>query len=184
MRSRSHRRGGTSSTVVFVLATLMLLTACGAVVERATEEALERAAVPDESGDVTVDIENGGGTESVTVEGGDSRLSVGSGVDLPEGLTIPLPDGGNVTSSGSDGSYVFAAALYPLEEFDQIVGFYADWTAGDGREWNHSESAFSSDEGTVRGAQWISGPSSIAIATCIVDGDGYDTVCVTVNEQR
>jgi hypothetical protein len=103
--------------------------------------------------------------------------------DLPDGLTIPVPEGGDVNTSGSQGSYVFVAIQYPSQRFDEIVGFYEDWTSKDGESWQRAESTFSSDEGTYRHVQWLSGPSSIAVDDCITVNDNEPVaVCVTVNQ--
>jgi hypothetical protein len=38
---------------------------------------------------------------------------------------------------------------------------------------------------TQRSVQWVSGPTFVGVADCFTiqgDGDGFDAVCVTVNE--
>jgi hypothetical protein len=63
------------------------------------------------------------------------------------------------------------------------MGFYEDWTSGDGEDWQRAESTFSSEDVTYRHVQWLSGPSSIAVDDCItLDDNEPIAVCVTVNQ--
>ena len=179
---RVHRpvRAGAWAYLTVVLAA-SLVTACGATAERAIEGAAERAAESGGGGDVEIDLSEDGA--SMRAEGEDFEVEMGSGADLPDGLTIPVPEGGDVNTSGSQGSYVFVAIQYPSQRFDEIVGFYEDWTSKDGESWQRAESTFSSDEGTNRHVQWLSGASSIAVDDCItLDDDEPIAVCVTVNQ--
>jgi len=164
----------------------LVATACASATEKIAENAIEKAIESEGGGDVNVELGDDGQV-SISVEGEDgSSFEVGKDIDLPEGLTIPIPDGGNATQTGTDGSYVFAALTYPTERYDEIVAFYNDWTDGTGEEWNRSESTLDMGEGLVqRSAQWVSGPTLIGVSDCFdiqSDGDGFDAICLTVNE--
>lgn len=177
-----HRRVRSRSWAwLALLLVASLVTACASVAERAIEEAAEKAAESGGGGDVEIDLSEDGA--SVRAEGEDFSVEMGSGAGLPDGLAIPVPDGGAVTTSGNQGSYLFVAIQYPLSRFDEIVDFYGDWTSGDAEDWQRAESTFSSEDVTYRHVQWLSGPSTIAVDDCItLDDDTPMAVCVTVNQ--
>ena len=190
MRSSTGGNGGGQSKptnrwhhLVVVLGVALMVSACGQVVERVAEESLERAAESSGGGDIDIDVTEEGASVQADVEGEDFSVEVGSDVELPDGLVIPLADGGKVTLSGSQGGYIFVTAVYPLEAFDRLVDFYEDWTGGDAADWQHSESNFTSEEGTYRSVQWLAGASNISIGDCLtLATDEPDAVCVTINQ--
>jgi len=151
--------------------------ACGGAVQ---EELIERAAEAGGAGDVEIDITDG--TVSISVETEERSFAVGSGLDVPDGLTFPLPNGGEVTTAGTDASYVFAAVQYPTDRYGEIVAFYKDWTSADDREWNFSESSTEMSGETLRGAQWISSASAIMVNDCATSSGQFDAVCVGLNQ--
>ena len=166
-----------SSTMILLV---LVTAACGSVAENANEELIERAAEAAGAGDVEIDIDDD--TVSISVQSEDGSFAIGSGVDVPDGLTFPLPDGGDVTTAGTDASYVFVAVQYPKDRFDEIVSFYKAWTSADDREWNVIESTTQLSGDTIRSAQWQSGPSLILVNDCVTTSGEFDTVCVTLNE--
>jgi len=155
----------------------LVLGACGVSVE---EELIERAAESGGAGDVEIDISDD--SVSLSVESDDGSFAIGSGLDLPDGLTFPLPDGGEVTQAGTDASYVFAAIQYPKDRYDEIVTFYKDWTSADDGDWNLLESTTEMSGDTIRGAQWISGASAITVNDCITSSGEFDGACVVLNQ--
>lgn len=91
----------------------LVASACSSAAEKISEAAIENALESDGGGNVDVELGDDGQV-SISVEGEDgASFEVGQDIDLPEGLTIPIPDGGSAVQSGSDGSYVFVALTYP-----------------------------------------------------------------------
>lgn len=149
MRQLSRQRG-----FCRLCALLLLLAACSA---SGPDEAATQAQT--------------GTDESTTAAAGDSATGI------PDGMTIPIPDGGDLTASGSDGSYLYVAALYPEDRFDAMVSFYEDWVATDSRTWNSSTGDTS--------ALWQAGSSTVSVQICATGGEGNSSAtCVTVNESR
>ncbi len=103
-------------------------------------------------------------------------------VELPEGLTIPFPDGGNVTMAGGDASAAFAAVQYSIDRSDEVISFYEEWTASDAREWRMSESTEAGD--AIRSVVWLADKSGIAVSGCGSNPDAFDFVCVTVDHRE
>ncbi len=103
-------------------------------------------------------------------------------VELPEGLTIPFPDGGNVTMAGGDASAAFAAVQYSIDRSDEVISFYEEWTASDAREWRMSESTEAG--GASRSVVWLADKSGIAVSGCGSNPDAFDFVCVTVDHRE
>jgi hypothetical protein len=161
---------------LLILAALVV-AACGGAVQG---ELIERAAEAGGAGDVEIDITDD--TVSIRVETEEGSFAIGSGLDVPDGLTFPLPNGGEVTQAGTDASYVFAAVQYPKDRYDEIVALYKDWTSADDREWNLIESSTEMSGETIRGAQWISGASAITVNDCVTLSGQFDSVCVVLNQ--
>lgn len=106
----------------------MVIAACGSASETVAEQIIE-------SGDGVTDVNIDG--DQVTVEFDDEEgggsIVIGGG-EVPDGLAIEVPGGGEVTTSfEQDSSYVVSLA-YPLDEFDNLVEFYTDWVAETGAE--------------------------------------------------
>ena len=136
MRPGSRRRGGVMQRRIVVAAAVIgcavVATSCGAAAEKLSEEAAERAIESAGGGDVELDVSGDGDEFTVNVESEDGTFAVGSDVEIPSELQIPVPDGGNATTAGSQESAVFVSITYPIERYDEIVAFYDDWTSGTG----------------------------------------------------
>jgi hypothetical protein len=164
-------------TVIFVLA--LLAAACGG--EQISEQLAEQAI----GGNADVNISGDGDDFSISVESDEGSFELGSGASLPDGLNVPVPDGGDVTASFSDDSSAGASIMYAGDRYDEIVGFYESWTAGTGDEWQTSTSTFELDGETQRNSQWntIGNQYFILVGDCIDIGTGeFTAVCVTINE--
>lgn len=162
------------SIVVLAIA----VAGCSGAVEELSERAAESA-----GGDAEVDFSDG--SVAVSFEDGDLSFEAGSGVEVPDGLTFPFPDGGNVTTAASDGSYVSIAVQYPIDRYDEIVAYYESWIDGTGGDWSESRSTTDMGDVDVRNATWISGASAIIVNDCIsIDTGEFDLVCVTLNESE
>ncbi len=162
---------------LLLIVVALVAAACSGVGQ---EELIERAAEAGGAGDVDIDITDG--TVSISVETEEGSFEVGSGLDVPDGLTFPLPNGGQVTQAGTDASYVFAAVQYPKDRYDEIVASYKDWTSADDREWNLIESTTEMSGETIRSAQWVSGASAINVNDCVTSSGEFDSVCVVLNQ--
>jgi len=151
---------------VFVALMVLVVAACS------SQDTAETANDSGDGGDVTVSTDGGGG----------------SSVDLPDGLEIPVPDGGEVTTVLDDSSYLAVALNYPLDRYDDIVAFYDDYTEGTGEEWNRSESTNDMGDGLIqRSAQWVLGPDLISASDCLTAEGGsssFGAVCVRVNQSK
>ena len=164
-------------TVFFVLA--LLAAACGG--EQISEQIAEEAI----GGNANVEISEDDGEISINIESDEGSVSIGSGASLPDALTVPVPDGGEVTSSFSDSSSVGTSLMYGEDRYDEIVAFYESWTAGNGEDWQTSTSTFEMDGDTQRSSQWntSNGQYFILVSDCIDIATGeFTAACVTVNE--
>jgi hypothetical protein len=172
-----------------LIATVLAIVAaaCGSVAENVSERIVEQAIESQGDGDVNVEF-NDDGSVDLSVEGEDGNsISIGSNVPIPDELTIPVPDGGSATASGTDGSYVFVALTYPQDRYDELVAFYDAWTEGTGGEWARSQSTLDMGGDTMRTAQWSEGPTAITVTDCFSvsgEGDSLNAACVTVNESQ
>lgn len=148
-------------TVVFVLA--LLAAACSG--EQISEQIAEEAI----GGNADVNISGDGDEFSVSVESDEGSINIGAGSEIPEGLTVPVPDGGEVTSSFSDDNSAGAGVMYAQDRYEEIVAFYESWTAGTGDEWQTSTSTFELDGETQRSAQWnnVGNEVFILVSDCI-----------------
>jgi hypothetical protein len=169
----------------------IVATSCGAAAEKLSEEAVERAIESGGGGDVELDVSGDGDEFTVNVESEDGTFSVGSDVEIPGDLQIPVPEGGTATSSGTQEGAVFASITYPIDRYDELVAFYDNWTSGTGDEWDSSTASFEIDGQTQRSASWAeTGVGSyIAVNDCFDvfgdgDGDTLNAACVTVNQVK
>ncbi len=164
----------------FIATVIMASVSVGGCGGAGEEELTERPPEAGAADDGAVEIGDDGAP--VRVETDEGTVATGSGMDLPADLTFPLADGGEVTTAGTDGSYVFAAVQYPTDRYDEIVDLYKDWTSENDRDWELIESTTEMSGETVRSAQWVSGSSAINVNDCISSSDEFDAVCVTLNQ--
>ncbi len=165
---------------LLLIVVALVIGACGGAADLANEELIEQIVEAGGDGDVEIDI--GDDSVSVEVESDDGSFAIGSDVATPDDLTFPLPDGGQITTAGSQGGYVFVAAYYPQERYEEIVSFYKDWASGDSRDWGYSEGTTAMDDLTLRNASWREGASNISVNDCVSPSGEFDSVCVTLNE--
>ena len=111
------------------------------------------------------------------------------GTELPEGLEIPVPDGGDVMTSVEMEDGVSVALSYDLNRFDELTGFYDDWTGSSGDEWASNSMSVDSGEGTQRMEMWTdSGTGTMIMVADCADGSGdassdeSNAVCVSINQ--
>lgn len=175
--------------LVVVAVFALLVAACSSASDKAAEELAERLIEAGADGDVDIDVSGDGEDATINVETEEGSLSIGTGSDLPDALTIPVPDGGNVTVSGTQGTAVFASLTYEQGRFDEITEFYEQWTAGSGDEWAVQTMTVDAGEETQRTTLWIDteNGSSITVSDCFdIDDDGssgrFNAACVTINQ--
>lgn len=148
--------------------------ACQTASEQITEQVLEQP-----EGVENVDIDPGSGVISVEMDGG----SFGIGVqEIPSGFPVPFPDGYEVvsvfTSSDVEGA---GSVMYAGDRWDEIVGFYDDWTGPQQGEWQTSTFSTDLGDGTAqRRASWGDASKQVGAAACHgIDSGGLGAVCVT-----
>ena len=172
--------------LVLLCALIVVAASCGAASDKISERIAEEAIEASGGGELDVDISGDGDDMTINVETEEGSFSTGSNVELPGELNVPVPDGGNVTASGTQGSSAYASITYPRDRYDEIASFYDDWTSGTGDEWETYTSTFDMDGETQRSAQWsTTGGSYVAVTDCFDvygDGDSLDSVCVTLNQ--
>jgi hypothetical protein len=146
--------------------------------------------VESEDGDFSIDVSGDGDDATIEMETEDGSIVVGSGAEVPDGLEIPVPDGGDVMSSITAEDMVLVSLTYDLGRFDEIVEFYEGWTAGSGDEWESQSLSFDSGEGTQRNMMWIGTDNgdAISVGDCIdVDVDEstseVNAACVTITQE-
>jgi hypothetical protein len=119
----------------------------------------------------------------MVIEGGDGEtITFGTG-EIPEDMTTPIADGGDVTSTFTADGQMTVMVQYPQSMFDQLVATYDGHFTGDGV--NRYESSSNTDDGNVRTVTWVSddGNASVTVSDCYsIDSDGLDAVCVAVFE--
>ena len=190
----AERRDGTmrstAKTVAVVIAVLALVTAaCGSasdkVAENLAEELIEASG--DVDGDVEIDISEDGDDATISIESGDESISIGLGTEMPDGLEIPVPDGGDVMTSIVADETISVSLIYDQGRFDEIVAFYEDWTSSSGDEWETQTMSFDGGEGTQRSTMFgsESGDGFIMVGDCASpdsQDNEFDAVCVTMNQ--
>jgi len=165
--------------IAIVIAASVVAGGCGGAGD---EELTER--LVDAGGADDLEVEIGDDGDSISVETDEGSVAIGSETDVPDGLTFPIPDGGDLTTSGTDGSYIFAAVQYPTDRYDEIVDSYKVWASADDRDWELLESTTEMSGDTIRSAQWVSVSSSIVVNDCISSSGELDSVCVTLNQSE
>lgn len=127
--------------------------------------------------DISISSSGDGDDAEITIEGDDGEVMTFGGGELPDGLTLPVPDGGTVQTAITSGTEVLASIQYVNGDFDELVGFY-DAALSD--EYERSETSFTTEDGTFRNVFWNSdnGARSVAVGDCI----GQEGICVNLIE--
>lgn len=192
--------------VMVISAFMLLLAACGG---QSAEEALLEEILENSEGIGDIDIDTGGGGDGdfsiniqgedgedisfsgsgddedfqFTVEGEDGETMSFGGGEIPEELSVPVPDGGEVTMSLTSDQDISVALQYPQNEFDRIVSFYDETFDSDSDSVDRYESSYSTEDGTVRSVNWNeSGYGwTVTVSDCFSGASGeMDAICVTV----
>ncbi len=179
----------TNTLIAGVLALALVAASCGAASDKISEKIAEKAIEAAGGGELDVDISGDGDDFTVSIESEDGSFSSESNVDLPDELAMPFPDDGNVQMSGVQNDDAFASIIYPGGRYDEIIGFYEDWTAGTGDEWDLTTSSIDmGDDGTLRSSIWgmDGGSTHVMVSNChdagLDDSGSLNAVCVTLGQ--
>lgn len=145
--------------------------------------------VESEEGDISIDVSGEDEEVTIQMDSEEGSVSIGVGTELPDELEIPIPDGGEVMASFVADDAVTVALSYDLNRFDELTGFYEDWTGASGDEWASNSMSVDTDDGTQRSEMWIDTGTGamITVADCDDEtGDGssseFNAACVTINQ--
>ncbi len=163
-----------------LLMVVALVAACGNVAgnvaENAAERAIERGLEAEGGGNVDVDMDDDGGTINIQTDDGNTNINFGGG-ELPEELTIPVPDGYTVLSStatSGDQPFVAVSLAYPASELEDVVAFFDDYFgSGDGVTRQESNSDGSQNW------TWASADYTAAVSVSFFEGDETVDVGIT-----
>jgi hypothetical protein len=205
-------RKPTTPLIIAVAVCTLLLTACSSasdvVSENLAEELIEAGAdgnvdvdvsgdgedmtinVESEDGNVSIDVSGDGDEATIEMESDDGTMTIGAGAEMPEGLTVPVPDGGEVTTSVEIEDGVMVVVTYDQGRYDEIVAFYDDWTDGSGEEFEKQSMSFETEGQAQRSTMWVgtSSDSFVSVGDCFdVQADGssgeeFNAVCVNINQ--
>lgn len=147
--------------------------------------------IDSEDGDVSIDVSGDDEEMTIEMETDEGTVSIGVGTELPESLDIPVPEGGDVMTAVEMEDGVSVALSYDLNRFDELTGFYDDWTSSSGGEWASNSMSVDSDEGTQRMEMWTdSGTGTMIMVADCADGTGdgssseSNAACVSINQVR
>ena len=135
-----------------------------------------------------VDFDADGG--KVSIENDDGSIDLGSDLEIPDGLSIDVPSGGSVGSVLELDNEIVVALFYDIGEFENLVEFYADWTAEQPGEFDESTNEFESAERVLfKSVTWFGNDlsTSINIVNCFIldsSGDETEQVCLSLSESR
>ena len=193
-----------SRLLILLVALVLAVAGCGG--KSAEEQLLEQIIESGDSGISDIDIDADTGEVNISIEGedgGDISIS-GSGDDddfsmviegeggevmtlgageLPDGLLVPVPNGGKVLQTFTSGDDISAVLEYPASQFDQLAGVYD--AAMSGNDMQRNESTFSSNDGTIRSVNWFANDGSIfvSLSDCHSATSGeLESACVTINQ--
>ena len=121
-----------------VIAFALLAAACGGAAEVVNEQLLESI-----EGVENVEINEDDGSFEVTIEENGESITIGGG-EIPEGLTVPVPSGGDVVGAASSDNDISVSLMYPGDQYDNLVAQYQAWADGSGQEVAKSESTYES----------------------------------------
>jgi hypothetical protein len=162
------------------IAVALLAAACGGAGEVVNEQLLESI-----EGVENVEINQDDGSFEITIEEDGESITIGGG-EIPEGLTVPVPSGGDVVGAASSDTDISVSLMFPGDQYDDLVAQYQSWADGSGEEVAKSESTYDSDGTEIRNVSWStnSGSVFVTVSDCIsVESGEFDSACVTIYEQ-
>ncbi len=157
-----------------VLAALTLLAgACSSASENVAEQIIEG-----NDGVTNVDIDDDQITVEFDDEEGGGSMVIGGG-EVPEGLPIPVPGGGEVVTSIEQPGVYVVVLTYPSDDYDDLVSFYTDWIADQDAN-NVANTSMSNPKAETWFGERTDGQFSIQIVET-PDASGNAAVNVTLN---
>ena len=165
---------------VSVSALALIVAACGGAAEVVNEQLLESI-----EGVENVEINQDDGTFEFTIEEDGETITIGGG-EVPEGLTVPVPNGGQVVGAASSDTDISVSLMFPGDQYEDLVAQYQSWADGSGQEVAKSESTYESDGTEIRNVSWSTDDGSVfvTVSDCIsVETGEFDSACVTIYEQ-
>ena len=146
--------------------------------------------IESEDGDVSMNVSGDGDDATIEMESEDGSITIGAGSEMPEGLSIPVPDGGDVTTSVEMEEGVMVVVTYPEGDYDAIVSFYDDWTAGSGDDFDKQTMSLDTGGADQRSTMWIGATTEtfISVGDCFdvyaeeSSGEEFNAVCVNINQ--
>ena len=180
----------TRMSLIVVAAFALLVSACSSASDTAAENLAEKLIEASSDGDVDVNISGEGDDVTIEMETEDGSVSIGVGAELPDGLDIPVPDGGDVTTSVEVEEGVMVVVTYPKGDYDAIVAFYDDWTAGSGDDFDRQSMSLDTGGPDQRSTIWIGTGSEtfVSVGDCFdvqseeSSGEEFNAVCVNINQ--
>jgi hypothetical protein len=163
--------------ILVLTVAVLLIAACG----NAAEEVAERAIEAGGGGDVDIEFDEDGETGEIVIESDDGTQTVNVGGDeLPDGLTVQVPDGYEVLASSSfesdEESLISATLHYPESELESLIQHFDDLFDGV-EEVTKVETSLE----TGRQILWI-GAESLSLS--LVKRDSESVVEVSITELR
>lgn len=123
---------------------------------------------------------------SFTIEGEDGETFSYGGGEIPEGMQLPIADGGKVGSVMTSNEDMMVQLYYPATAFDQLVSFYDSQLNADSDEISRFESSYGSDDDTIRSVSWSpdSGEWDVSVSDCFgLESGELDSACVMLFEE-
>ena len=181
------------TTKMMIMALFVVLalvaSACGAAADKISEKVVEQAIEQASDGQANIDISGSEDNPTIKVETEDGSVAFGAGVDMPDEITIPVPDGGTVQSAMSfDDGTAQASLAYDRGRYDELVSFYEKWVADNGGDvWQKQTQTMATDDDTLRQTYWFNDESgdAIGVMDCAAfgsTGDGLDAACVSISQ--
>ncbi|MBM3702780.1 MAG: hypothetical protein FJW63_07335 [Actinobacteria bacterium] len=169
--------------LVISLAIFMLFSVSGCfnigqkVAEKVTEKAVEKA-IESEGGEAEVDITEG----EVSVKTDESEITVGEGVELPEGFPkiVPVyPDIEILSSlkSTEDGKQTFSVSGTTSDSGNEVFNWYKSQLGG----WEIESEFTSESEGEIF-SSISANNGTYSLVVTIIETDEGTTVGIVVNE--
>lgn len=170
MSTLGNRRLRVAGLVGGCLVVVGAVSGCGQIVENATEQAIEQAAEQAGGGNVDLDLDSG----TVTVEGEDGNMAIGSDLALPDTWPADVPpfDGGSLVSvmdsgTGSTGTWQVEGSVKDVADSYRA--------ALEGAGYSLEEGLVSEEMVTIGG---VKGSTRV---DAIIVGDGATGTSITIS---
>ena len=113
--------------ILVLVVAVLLVAACG----NAAEEVAERAIEAGGGGDVDIEFDEDGETGEFVIESDEGTQTISVGADeLPDGLTVQVPDGYEILASSSfasdEESLISVSLHYPESELESLIQHFDD----------------------------------------------------------